>query len=77
MQQLTGIMRTYTSRKYKSNKEFLPEVRKVELQAECLSGAFTGSVWRSLNRRPSDFTYVLRAACGTAGHGKARTSPTG
>ena len=72
VQQLTGIMRTYASRKYRTDKEFLTEVRKVELQAECLSGAFTGSVWRSLNRRPSDFTYVLRAAYSTASHGKAQ-----
>ncbi|SNS16861.1 hypothetical protein SAMN05216276_100579 [Streptosporangium subroseum] len=72
VQQLTGIMRTYASRKYRTEKEFLAEVRKVELQAECLSGAFTGSVWRSLNRRPSDFTYVLSYARSTASHGRGQ-----
>ncbi|MGV9773877.1 neutral zinc metallopeptidase [Streptosporangium sp. NPDC003464] len=71
VQQLSGIMGAVESRHYKNDKAFLPELRKVELQAECLSGAFIGSVWQSLNRRESDFTYVLRAAYDTATHGKA------
>jgi uncharacterized protein len=71
VQQLTGIMRTYSSRKYRTDKEFLAETRKIELQAECLSGAFTGRVWRSLNRRPSDLTYTLSHARSTASHGRA------
>ncbi|MEU7987702.1 neutral zinc metallopeptidase [Streptosporangium canum] len=71
VQQLSGIMGAVDSRKYKSDKDFLPVLRQVELQAECLSGAFIGSVWQSLGRRQSDFTYVLRAAYDTASHGKA------
>ncbi|WP_433240615.1 neutral zinc metallopeptidase [Streptosporangium sp. CA-135522] len=71
VQQLSGIMGTVDGRKYKNVKAFLPELRKIELQAECLSGAFIGSVWQSLGRRQSDFTYVLNAAYDTASHGKA------
>ncbi|MEV4182013.1 neutral zinc metallopeptidase [Streptosporangium canum] len=71
VQQLSGIMGAVDSRTYKSDKDFLPVLRQVELQAECLSGAFIGSVWQSLGRRQSDFTYVLRAATDTASHGKA------
>ncbi|GAA3087525.1 neutral zinc metallopeptidase [Streptosporangium carneum] len=69
VQQLTGIMSTL-NRRYKSQKAALAEVRKIELQAECLSGAFIGSVWRSLNRRESDLSYVIQAAYDTASHGK-------
>ncbi|GAA0831679.1 neutral zinc metallopeptidase [Streptosporangium amethystogenes subsp. fukuiense] len=71
VQQLSGIWRAMSSVKYKSNKEALAAIRKVELQAECLSGVFIGSVWRSLGRRESDFRYVMNAAYSTASHGKA------
>ncbi|GIH76617.1 neutral zinc metallopeptidase [Planobispora longispora] len=74
VQQLSGILPAFHRKhaRTKSLKAVLPDLRKSELQAECLSGVFIGSVWRSLNRRPSDFTYVLRAAYDTASHGKAR-----
>lgn len=72
VQQLSGIMTAFNSRKYKNAKAVLPELRKIELQAECLSGAFLGSVWRSLDRRESDFRYVLNAAYSTATHGTAK-----
>ncbi|MEV4380530.1 neutral zinc metallopeptidase [Streptosporangium sp. NPDC049644] len=71
VQHLSGIWRAVSSVKYKSNKEALAAIRKVELQAECLSGVFIGSVWRSLGRRESDFRYVMNAAYSTASHGKA------
>ncbi|GAA2871752.1 neutral zinc metallopeptidase [Streptosporangium fragile] len=72
VQQLSGIMTAFNSRKYRTDKAYLTELRKIELQAECLSGAFIGSIWRSLNRRQSDFSYVLRAAYDTSSHGKAK-----
>lgn len=72
VQQLTGIMTAFNSRDYKNEKAVLPELRKIELQAECLSGAFIGSIWRSLGRRESDFRYVLNAAYSTASHGSAK-----
>ncbi|MFF5206915.1 neutral zinc metallopeptidase [Streptosporangium sp. NPDC000396] len=72
VQQLSGIMDAVDGRKYKNEKAYLPELRKIELQAECFSGAFIGSIWQSLNRRQSDFTYVLRAAYDTSSHGKAK-----
>ncbi|MFJ2029822.1 neutral zinc metallopeptidase [Streptosporangium sp. NPDC087985] len=71
VQQLSGIMGIVYNRKYRSEKAFLADIRKVELQAECLSGAFIGSVWQSLGRPQSDFTYVLGAARSTASHGRA------
>lgn len=72
VQQLSGIMSSFNTRKYRSQKAYLAEVRKIELQAECLSGAFIGSVWRSLDRVESDFTYVVEAAYDTASHGKSK-----
>ncbi|MER6174078.1 neutral zinc metallopeptidase [Streptosporangium sp. NPDC001681] len=71
VQQLSGILPTAHSGKYRNDKELLAAIRKVELQAECLSGVFIGSVWRSLGRRESDFRYILSAAYSTASHGKA------
>ncbi|MBB2911800.1 hypothetical protein FHS43_003073 [Streptosporangium becharense] len=71
VQELSGILPAYRSQKYRSNKEILAATRKIELQAECLSGVFLGSTWRSLNRRESDLAYVVRAAQSTSTHGKA------
>ncbi|GAA4189870.1 hypothetical protein GCM10022252_27260 [Streptosporangium oxazolinicum] len=65
-------MTAFNSRKYRNDKEVLAELRKIELQAECLSVAFIGSIWPSLNRRESDFRYVLNAAYSTATHGTAK-----
>ncbi|MEV8632555.1 neutral zinc metallopeptidase [Streptosporangium sp. NPDC051023] len=70
VQQLTGIMNTL-NRKYKTQKALLADIRKIELQAECFSGAFIGSVWQSLGRRESDLSYVIQAAYDTASHGKS------
>lgn len=70
VQQLSGILGA-ADRKYNSEKALLTEIRKIELQAECLSGAFIGSVWQSLGRRESDFDYVLDSAYDTVSHGKA------
>ncbi|MFI6454308.1 neutral zinc metallopeptidase [Streptosporangium amethystogenes] len=71
VQELSGILPTVRSGKYRNDKEILATIRKFELQAECLSGVFIGSVWRSLGRRESDFRYVMNAAYSTASHGKA------
>ncbi|GAA4227337.1 hypothetical protein FHR32_000246 [Streptosporangium album] len=71
VQQLSGIMGAFANRKYKSDKAYLAELRKIELQAECFSGAFLGSVWQSLGRRQSDFSYVLDFSYDTVSHGKA------
>ncbi|GAA3418285.1 neutral zinc metallopeptidase [Streptosporangium vulgare] len=72
VQQLSGILPTVFKRKYKNDRAYLADLRRVELQAECLSGAFIGSIWRSLGRRESDFRYVLSAAYSTATHGTAK-----
>ncbi|MEV7006270.1 neutral zinc metallopeptidase [Streptosporangium sp. NPDC051022] len=72
VQQLSGIMNAVGNRKYKNEKATLAAIRKIELQAECFSGAFIGSVWQALGRRESDFTYVAQAAYDTASHGKSK-----
>ncbi|MFD0883732.1 neutral zinc metallopeptidase [Streptosporangium algeriense] len=69
VQQLTGILKTL-DREFTSKKAAYAEIRKVELQAECFSGAFIGSVWRSLDRRDEDLAYVIEAAYDTSTHGK-------
>ncbi|MBB5964304.1 neutral zinc metallopeptidase [Planomonospora venezuelensis] len=73
VQELSGIFPAFRKKhaKTKSMRAVLPDLRRSELQAECLSGVFIGSVWHSLNRRESDFTYVLEAAYDTSSHGKA------
>ncbi|MFI6496536.1 neutral zinc metallopeptidase [Nonomuraea typhae] len=75
IQQLTGMLKVVDTVKGKSKNRILDESRRVELQAECMSGAFIGSVWNSLGRREFDFKYVVKVA--EAGydyksHGKAK-----
>ncbi len=72
VQQLSGIMGAVDNRKYNNQKQLLAAIRKIELQAECFSGAFIGSVWHSLGRRDSDLSYVINAAYDTASHGKSK-----
>ncbi|MFF4990177.1 neutral zinc metallopeptidase [Streptosporangium saharense] len=70
VQQLTGIMSSYLNRKYRSKAAKLDATRRIELQAECLSGAFIGSVWMSLGRRKSALNYMIKVSIGNATHGK-------
>ncbi|MBP2705631.1 neutral zinc metallopeptidase [Microbispora sp. RL4-1S] len=44
--------------------------RRLELQAECLSGAFIGSVWHSLGRDQFDWDDLLDYKIGDVLHGK-------
>ncbi|WP_432923881.1 neutral zinc metallopeptidase [Microbispora sp. CA-135349] len=46
--------------------------RRVELQAECFSGAFVGSVWRSLGRDRLDWDEQLKWVVGDRWHGTTR-----
>ncbi|MGV9374697.1 neutral zinc metallopeptidase [Nonomuraea sp. NPDC003707] len=60
IQQTTGMFKALTPYNRKNEARVLDESRRLELQAECLSGVFTGSVWHSLGRQESDFTYWVR-----------------
>lgn len=74
IQQLTGMLKVVDNLKGKSKARMFEESRRVELQAECLSGAFIGSIWHSLGRRDFDFKYIVKVAQSGfdyASHGKA------
>ncbi|WP_204055894.1 neutral zinc metallopeptidase [Microbispora corallina] len=47
--------------------------RRIELQAECFSGAFIGSVWHSLGRDQFDWDDLLDYKVGDALHGKRKS----
>ncbi|MBB5083044.1 neutral zinc metallopeptidase [Nonomuraea endophytica] len=75
IQQLTGMLRIVDNVKGKSKARLFDESRRVELQAECMSGAFIGSVWHSLGRREFDFRYIVKVAengYDFRSHGKAK-----
>ncbi|MEU8042025.1 neutral zinc metallopeptidase [Streptosporangium sp. NPDC049078] len=71
VQELSGIMTTFDSRRYRTKKDYNAASRRLELQADCLSGAFIGSVWSSLERPDSDFSYLRRFEKSSPTHGKA------
>ncbi|MEV4169687.1 MULTISPECIES: neutral zinc metallopeptidase [unclassified Nonomuraea] len=60
IQQLTGMFKALQSYDGKSEAVLLDVIRRFELQAECLSGTFIGSVWHSLGRPETDFTYIVK-----------------
>ncbi|NRQ30990.1 hypothetical protein HII36_03965 [Nonomuraea sp. NN258] len=62
IQDLTGVLNIVDRYKGKSKARIYDEARRVELQAECMSGAFIGSVWHSLGRRDFDFKYIVQTA---------------
>lgn len=62
IQELTGMFKVVDKLKGKSKARIYEESRRVELQAECLSGAFIGSIWHSLGRRDFDFKYIVKVA---------------
>ncbi|SEL00381.1 neutral zinc metallopeptidase [Nonomuraea pusilla] len=62
VQNLTGMLKVVDDLRGKSKARVYDESRRVELQAECLSGAFIGRVWHSLGRRDFDFKYIVEVA---------------
>jgi hypothetical protein len=60
IQQLTGMFKALTPYNGKNEAKVLAEWRRLELQAECLSGVFVGNVWHSLDRRQTEFDYIVR-----------------
>ncbi|GAA3687846.1 hypothetical protein GCM10022224_061390 [Nonomuraea antimicrobica] len=63
VQQITGIGKAtdafYGSKK--ADKRTLDGIRRSELQAQCLSGAFVGRVWTSLGRDDADWDAILKS----------------
>lgn len=51
--------------------------RRYELQADCLAGAFLGSVWPSLSRTRQDWTALLDATRAAGDEGEEHTHGTG
>ncbi|MBB3726708.1 neutral zinc metallopeptidase [Nonomuraea dietziae] len=48
--------------------------RRYELQADCLAGVFTASVWRSLGRSPADWTALVEAVRASGDEPEGRRS---
>lgn len=79
IQNITGMDAAFDRYPYKGKKELNEQIRRYELQAECLGGAFVGSVWASLDRTEDDWKdllYVTRQSgdewTKAADHGKGR-----
>ncbi|TMR23320.1 hypothetical protein ETD86_08455 [Nonomuraea turkmeniaca] len=69
IQQLTGMLKAQTRYNGKNEAKVLDEMRRLELQAECLSGAFIGDVWHSLGRRQTEFDYIVKGGGSGGGLG--------
>ncbi|MER6950932.1 neutral zinc metallopeptidase [Nonomuraea sp. NPDC000554] len=54
VQNLTGIARAYDRYPFRNKTELNEQTRRMELQAECLSGVFIGSVWDALRERSKE-----------------------
>ncbi|MFJ2034040.1 neutral zinc metallopeptidase [Streptosporangium sp. NPDC087985] len=77
LQSLTGVRAGYEARVHSDHTHQAELGRRYELQADCLSGVFLGSVRRSLSRTEQDWealSDVLRASGDDADH---RTHGTG
>jgi predicted metalloprotease len=61
LQSVTGIRRSYEVRARTDRAHQAELKRRYELQADCLSGVFIGSVWGSLSRTAADWTALLDA----------------
>jgi predicted metalloprotease len=64
LQYLTGMFKALDTSGKRTEARYLEESRRVELQAQCLSGAFIGSIWGSLGRPESDYRLLLKAKHG-------------
>ncbi|MFI6322191.1 neutral zinc metallopeptidase [Nonomuraea sp. NPDC050556] len=59
LQNISGIRAAFDDEPYRNKKELNEQYRRYELQAECLSGVFIGSVWDSLDRTDEDWQLLL------------------
>ncbi|MEU6414585.1 neutral zinc metallopeptidase [Microbispora sp. NPDC046933] len=70
-QDRAGILAEFARQSSKVGKKRADDLnRRVELQAECFSGAFVGSVWSSLGRDRHDWDEQLRWVAGDRWHGR-------
>ncbi|MDH2424261.1 neutral zinc metallopeptidase [Sphaerisporangium sp. TRM90804] len=79
VQNVAGMWRALDRLPSRNKAEFYEQTRRHELQAECLAGAFIGSVWPSLDRDAGDWKELLDAdrrsgdeSTGVRDHGKGR-----
>ncbi|TMR94763.1 neutral zinc metallopeptidase [Nonomuraea basaltis] len=80
VQYLTGIGRAHDRYPYRNKSELNEQIRRFELQAECLGGVFIGSVWDSLQERSEEDWDILLQIMRESGdeqskvrdHGKGR-----
>ncbi|RCG30531.1 metalloprotease-like protein [Sphaerisporangium album] len=61
VQNAAGMWKAYDRLTGRNRAEFNEQTRRHELQAECLAGAFIGSVWGSLDRTTDDWRTLLDA----------------
>ncbi|MFC6087243.1 neutral zinc metallopeptidase [Sphaerisporangium aureirubrum] len=59
VQNVTGMWRELGRLPSRGKAEYYEQTRRHELQAECLAGAFIGSVWQSLDRTDEDWDDLL------------------
>ncbi|MEU4830678.1 neutral zinc metallopeptidase [Streptosporangium sp. NPDC023615] len=82
VQTITGMERAFDYYPYKGKRELGEQIRRYELQAECLAGVFMGSVWESLDRTEEDWEFLLEVTRDNgderykSNHGKGRTIAT-
>ncbi|MEV0593560.1 neutral zinc metallopeptidase [Nonomuraea cavernae] len=77
VQSLTGIRRHYEARIRADHARQAELGRRYELQADCLSGVFIGSVWGSLSRSQDDWAAVVEATKATGDDDDRRSHGTG
>ncbi|MGI5156064.1 neutral zinc metallopeptidase [Microbispora sp. CA-102843] len=72
-QDRAGILAEFARQSPKVGRKRADDLnRRIELQAECFSGAFVASVWRSLGRDRHDWDEQLKRVAGDRWHGKTR-----
>ncbi|WP_235854415.1 neutral zinc metallopeptidase [Nonomuraea aridisoli] len=77
-QSLLGVRRAYDKAYKRAADDRKRELqRRYELQADCLSGVFLGSAWRSLTRTPEDWAELLVATRASGDEDGPRTHGTG
>nr|BFE79893.1 hypothetical protein GCM10020093_024940 [Planobispora longispora] len=59
VQNLAGIWDAYRGMPAHGRAQMLAQSRRLELQADCLAGAFMGSVWNSQKYRDADWKEVV------------------
>ncbi|MEU8245070.1 neutral zinc metallopeptidase [Nonomuraea sp. NPDC048916] len=77
VQSLTGIRRHYEARIRADHAHHAELGRRYELQADCLSGVFIGSVWGSLSRSGDDWAAVVETTRATGDDDERRSHGKG